>query len=102
MSSVSHSEAIAPLDEAFDPDAAVHRLKSCCRGVVHRCHSDAFDGITGRLNLPEPGPRHDTSLFEDRSDSPHRASGDRPHPGQFRHGDVFMLNHTKAQFLSNF
>jgi len=26
------------------------------------------------------GPRNDTSLFEDRGDSPHRASGDPPYP----------------------
>ena len=40
----------------------------------------AFDGITGPLHLPETEPRNDTSLFEDRSDAPHRASGDPPYP----------------------
>jgi hypothetical protein len=38
-----------------------------------------FDGGSGTADVAG-GPRNGTSLFEYRSDSPHRASGDPPYP----------------------
>ena len=70
-----------------------------------RCTHHVAHHRTSRHLSPWPpsartGPRNDnTSLFEDPSDSPHRASRNPPYPA-VSSSDVLTLNHTVAEFLS--